>query len=131
MRTWPSISTHGHREYRSRSEEPATRPGRHAHAMIVFKRKRRLGGIDQIVLCLTARRLADWADCGALRRGLRGQGLHGRDQPGHGKGRRRADLMVLAAARNRPLYPAISVDAIMLMVHDEQATRKPFTWLCA
>ena len=48
--------------------------------VIVPKRKRRLDGIDQIVLSLTAR-AEDRGDRRSLRRGLWGEGLQGHDQP--------------------------------------------------
>jgi hypothetical protein len=45
--------------------------------VIVRKRQRRLGGIDQLVLSLTARGTDDRGGRRALRRGLRGQGQQG------------------------------------------------------
>ena len=44
---------------------------------IVKKRQRRLSGVDQIVLSLSARGLTTWGDLGALRRGLRRLGIAG------------------------------------------------------
>ena len=54
--------------------------------VIVPKRKRRLDGIDQIVLSLSARGADDRGNRGALRGGLRGKGLQRHLQPHHGKG---------------------------------------------
>ncbi len=48
---------------------------------IVRKRQRRLTGVDQIVLSLSARGLDDRGDLGALRRGLRRVGVARRRSP--------------------------------------------------
>lgn len=58
--------------------------------IIVPKRKRRLDGIDQIVLSLSARGVDDRGDRRALRGGVRRQGVQGHHQPDHREGRRRA-----------------------------------------
>ena len=62
--------------------------------VIVPKRKRRLDGIDQIVLSLSARGADDRGDRRALRGGLWGKGLQRHDQPHHGEGRRGTGRMV-------------------------------------
>jgi putative transposase len=62
--------------------------------VIVPKRKRRLDGIDQIVLSLSARGLTTGKNRRALRGGLRGQGLQRHHQPYHGEGCWRTPGMV-------------------------------------
>jgi transposase-like protein len=56
--------------------------------VIVPKRKRRLDGIDQIVLSLSARGLTTGEIAAHFEGGLRGQGLQRHHQPHHGEGRR-------------------------------------------
>ena len=66
--------------------------------VIVPKRKRRLDGIDQIVLWLDRPGSDDRGDRRALRRGLWGEGLQGHDQPDRREGHRGARRMVEQAA---------------------------------
>ncbi len=51
--------------------------------VIVAKRKRRLDGVDQIVLSLTARGLTSGEIAAHSGRGLWGEGLQGHHQPDH------------------------------------------------
>lgn len=66
--------------------------------VIVPKRKRRLDGVDQIVLSLTARGLTTGEIAAHSGRGLRGEGLQGHDQPDHREGHRGTRRMVEQAA---------------------------------
>ncbi|SPT53857.1 Transposase and inactivated derivatives [Actinomyces bovis] len=61
--------------------------------VIVPKWKRRLDGIDQIVVLLTARGLTT-GEIAAYFEGLRGEGVQGHDQPDPGESRRRTRRMV-------------------------------------
>lgn len=67
--------------------------------VIVSKRKRRLGGIDQIVLSLTARGLTIGEDvrCTSMR-SIRAKVLQGHGQPDHREGHWRVRRMGLSAA---------------------------------
>ena len=58
---------------------------------IVKKRQRRLTGVDEIVLSVSAKGLTTGEIAGALRRGVRRQGLQGHDLGDHGEGHRGDD----------------------------------------
>ncbi len=62
--------------------------------VIVPKRKRRLDGIDEIVLSLSARGLTTGEIAAALRGGLRGQSFQRHHQPHHEESRRGTGRMV-------------------------------------
>ncbi len=64
---------------------------------IVKKGQRRLTGIDEIVLSLTAKGLTTGGGRRALRRGLRRNGFQGHDLPDDRQGRRRDDRLVQPA----------------------------------
>ena len=68
-------------------EVPRDRHGSFA-PVVVRKRQRRLGEVDQIVLSLYARGLTTGGGFGALCRDLRGVGVEGDDQPDHRQGAR-------------------------------------------
>jgi hypothetical protein len=67
-------------------------------AQIVGKRQRRLTGVDEIVLSLTARGVDDRGDRGALRGGVWREDLQGHGQSDHGEGHRRDDRVAAPAA---------------------------------
>ena len=69
--------------------------------VIVRKRQRRLDGIDQIVLSLTARGLDHRRDRRALRRGIWGQGLQGHHLEDHRQGDRGDEFLAGPAPRPR------------------------------
>jgi putative transposase len=72
---------------------------------VVRKRQRRLDGIDQIMLSLTARWADHRRDRRALRRGVRRAGQQGHHLPDHRQGDRGDDEW-----RNRPVYVVIGVN---------------------
>jgi putative transposase len=92
--------------------------------VIVRKRQRRLGGVDQMVLSLTARGLTTGEVSAHL---AEVYGAHvGKDQVS------RITEAVVAEMnewQNRPLdrvYPVVFIDAIVVKVRDGQVTNKPF-----
>jgi transposase-like protein len=92
--------------------------------MIVRKRQRRLGGVDQIVLSLTARGLTT-GEVSAHLAEVYGASV-GKDQVS-----RITEAVVeqMNKWQNRPLdrvYPVIFIDAIVVKVRDGQVTNKPF-----
>jgi Transposase, Mutator family len=64
---------------------------------IVRKRQRRLSGVDEIVLSLSAKGAHDRGNRGALRRGVWRKRLQGHHLAGHGEGHRRDDRMAESA----------------------------------
>ena len=92
--------------------------------VIVRKRQRRLGGVDQLVLSLTARGLTTGEVSAHL---AEVYGAHvGKDQVPRIT---EAVVAELNEWQNRPLdpvYPVIFIDAIVVKVRDGQVTNKPF-----
>ena len=76
---------------------------------IVKKRQRRLSGVDEIVLSLSARGLATGGDQRALRGDLRCLGEQGDDQPDHRRGHR-GDAVLAEPAAGYEIYAAIFID---------------------
>ncbi len=92
--------------------------------VIVPKRQRRLDGIDEIVLSLTARGLTTGGDRGALQRRLRGHGQQGHRLADHREGHGRDGRMGVPPAD--PVYPVIFVDALVVKVREGQVRNTPF-----
>jgi putative transposase len=92
--------------------------------VIVRKRQRRLGGVDQMVLSLTARGLTTGEVSAHL---AEVYGAHvGKDQVSRIT---EAVVAELNEWQNRPLdrvYPVVFIDAIVVKVRDGQVTNKPF-----